>query len=303
MEDSISAVEDSLNQLALGKSVNRPRGHDIAGPGAYLAHMRAAAYGQGVSGFKTYTACAGSFRFHVYLFSTETGQLLTVIEANRLGQLRTGAATAVSVRHMARSDSSTVGLLGTGFQASTQLEAVCKVRPISEVKVYSPTAEHRVAFASRMTETLDVKVTPVDSPREAVEAADILITVTASRTPVFDGGWLRPGTHVAAVGGANEYVRELDDECVQRADLLVVDGLAQAKIECGELLMPASRGLIMWEQVRELWQIVSGAVPGRSLDDDVTIFKSLGMALWDIAVAKVVYDKAVARGVGVTMGN
>ena len=303
MEDSISAVEDSLNQLALGNSANRPRGHDIAGPGAYLAHMRAAAYDQGVSGFKTYTQAAGSFRFFVYLFSMDTGQLDAVIEANTLGRLRTGAATGVSVRYMARSDSSTVGLLGTGFQASTQLEAVCQVRRIAEARVYSPTPEHRIAFASRMSEALDMKVTPVDTPREAVEAADILVTVTASRTPVFDGKWLQPGTHIAAVGGANEYVRELDDECIQRADTIVVDDLAQAKIECGELLMPASRGLIMWEQVRELWQVVSGAVPGRSFDDDVTLFKSLGMALWDIAVAKVVYDKAVARGVGIMMGD
>jgi ornithine cyclodeaminase/alanine dehydrogenase-like protein (mu-crystallin family) len=303
MEESISAVEDSLNQLALGNSANRPRGHDIAGPGAYLAHMQAAAYEQGVTGFKTYTAASGGFRFFVYLFSTDTGQLHAVLEANRLGQLRTGAATGVGVRYIARSDSSTVGLLGTGFQASTQLEAVCQVRPIAEARVYSPTTEHKIAFAIRMTETLDMKVTPVDTPREAVEAADILITVTASRTPVFDGKWLQSGTHIAAVGGANEYIRELDDECIQRADAIVVDDLAQAKIECGELLMPASRGLIMWEQVRELWQVVSGAVPGRSFDDDVTLFKSLGMALWDIAVAKVVYDKAVARGVGIAMGD
>ena len=303
MEDSISAVEDSLNQLALGNSTNLPRGHDIAGPGAYLAYMQAAAYDEGVSGFKTYAVTSGGFRFFVYLFSTDTGQLRAVIEANRLGQLRTGAATGVSIRHMARSNSSTVGLLGTGFQAATQLEAVCQVRSIDQARVYSPTAEHRTAFANRMAEKLGIKVTPVDTPKEAVEAADIVITVTASRTPVFNGSWLQPGTHVTAVGGANEYVRELDDECIQRAVVLVVDDLAQAKIECGELLMPASRGLIMWEQVRELWQIVSGAVPGRSSDDDVTLFKSLGMALWDIAVARVVYDKAVAQGVGVVMGD
>ena len=265
--------------------------------------MQASAYHQGIFGFKTYTAASSSFRFFVYLFSADTGKLHAVIEANRLGQLRTGAATAVSVRHMARSDSSTVGILGTGFQASTQLEAVCQVRSISEARVYSPTVEHRTTFASRMAETLDMRVTPVDTPREVVEDADILITVTASPTPVFDGNWLRPGTHVAAVGGANEYVRELDDKSLKRADVLVVDDLAQAKIECGELLMPASRGLIFWEQVRELWQIVSGAVPGRRSDDDVTLFKSLGMALWDIAVAKVVYDKAVARGVGIAMGD
>jgi len=120
--------------------------------------------------------------------------------------------------------------------------------------------------------------------------------------PVLEGAWLSQGMHVAAVGGADPYVRELDDEAIQRADLIVVDDLAQAKIESGELMMPASRGLVLWEQMRELWQVVSGEVAGRKSDDDVTLFKSLGMGLWDIAAARVVYDNAVASDAGRRLG-
>ena len=131
------------------------------------------------------------------------------------------------------------------------------------------------------------------TPREVVESADILVTITNSRTPVFDGEWLRAGTHICAVGGANEYVTELDDATIQRADFIAVDSITQAKIECGELLMPASRGLILWEQVSELWQVVGGAKAGRRSAEDITLFKSLGMAMWDLAAAKVVYERYI----------
>ena len=210
----------------------------------------------------------------------------------------TGAASAVAARYMAREDASVVGVIGSGFQAVSQLEAICKVRPISSARVYSPNAEHRNAYAKDMSERLGIEVTPVQSARLAVEGVDILVTITASPTPVFDGDWLQPGTHVTAVGGANAYVTELDDITIQRSDVLVVDDVAQARIECGELIMPASRGIILWEQLRELWQVVGGVAPGRNSPQDITLFKSLGMALWDIAVAKAVYDKAVVQGVG-----
>ena len=127
------------------------------------------------------------------------------------------------------------------------------------------------------------------------------MTIAASPTPVCDGDWLQPGTHVTAVGGANAYVTELDDITIQRSDVLVVDDVAQARIECGEFMMPASRGIILWEQLRELWQVVGGVAPGRNNPQDITLFKSLGMALWDIAVAKAVHDRAVAQGVGTTI--
>ena len=263
--------------------------------------MEASADESGVYGFKTYTIVSETVHYFVYLFSAETGELLAVLQAKRLGQVRTGAATAVATRYMARKDASVVGVLGSGFQARTQLEAVCKVRSVSQARVYSPTPGHREAFASEMSGVLGIPVSPVDGPEKAVDGADILAVITSSVTPVFDGAWLGPGTHVVAVGGASPFVREFDETTLQRADLIVVDDLQQTRIESGEFMVPASTGVVMWEQVRELWQVVGGEVPGRTGPDDITLFKSLGMALWDVVAAKAVYQKAVARGVGTTL--
>ena len=293
VEEAVPVVEAVLKQQAAGAATNLPRGHTIAGPGVMLAHMTAALHEQGVFGFKVYSIVDGAYRFFVLLYSVETGDLLAVIEATALGRRRTGAASGVSVKYMAREDSAEVGILGSGFQASAQLEAICSVRLITKARVYSPNAERRSSFARRMSDSLGIDVVAVDSPREVVESADILVTITNSRTPVFEGEWLRAGTHICAVGGANEYVTELDDTTIQRADIIAVDSIAQARIECGELLMPASRGLILWEQLSELWQVVGGEKAGRRGDGDITLFKSLGMAMWDVAAAKVVYDRYV----------
>ena len=279
---------------------NRPRGHDIAAPGVSLAWMQAAAYGLGVYGFKTYTITPAGSRFFVYLYGIDCGGPLCILEANRLGQLRTGAASGVAASHMAREDASVVGVLGSGYQAGSQLEAIRCVRCISGARVYSPAIEHRTAYAEEMSQSLGIEVTPVDSAMRVVEGADILVTITSSATPVFDGAWLQPGTHITAVGGANAYVTELDDEAIQRSDVIVVDDAAQARIECGEFMIPAARGVLLWERVRELWQVVDGRTPGRGNPEDITLFKSLGMALWDVAVAKAVYDRAIDRGVGTT---
>lgn len=294
VEEAVPVVEAALRQQAMGTATNMPRGHTIAGPGVMLAHMTAALHEQGVFGFKVYSIVDGKYQFFVLLYSVESGDLLAVLEANQLGRRRTGAASGVSVKYMAREDSAEVGILGSGFQADAQLEAICGTRPIERVRVYSRNAENRAGFARRMTETLGIEVMAVDTPREVVESADILVTITNSPTPVFDGDWLLPGTHICAVGGANEYVTELDDTTIQRADFIAVDSIAQAKIECGELLMPTSRGLLLWEQVSELWQVVGGMKAGRRADDDITLFKSLGMAMWDVAAAKVVYERYVS---------
>ena len=293
VEEAVPVVEAVLKQQAAGTATNLPRGHTIAGPGVMLAHMTAALHEQGVFGFKVYSIVDGAYRFFVLLYSVATGDLLAVIEANQLGRRRTGAASGVSAKYMSREDSAEVGILGSGFQAGAQLEAICSVRPIERVRVYSRNPENRNGFARRMTETLSIEVVAADEPRAVVESADILVTISNSRTPVFDGEWLRAGTHICAVGGANEYVTELDDATIQRADFIAVDSIAQAKIECGELLMPASRGLILWEQVSELWQVVGGEKAGRRSAEDITLFKSLGMAMWDLAAAKVVYERYI----------
>ena len=295
VEETVPVVEAALKCQAAGTATNMPRGHTIAGPGVMLAHMSAALHEQGVFGFKAYSIVGGAYRFFVLLYSIQTGDLLAVFEANQLGRRRTGAASGVSAKYMAREDSAEVGILGSGFQAGAQLEAICSVRPIERVRVYSRSPENRSSFARRMSDTLGINVQAVDEPREAVESADILVTITNSPTPVFNGDWLRPGTHICAVGGANEYVTELDDTTIQRADIIAVDSIAQAKIECGELLMPTSRGLLLWEQVSEFWQVVGGMKEGRRASDDITLFKSLGMAMWDLAAAKVVYDKFISN--------
>ena len=293
VEEAVPVVEAVLKQQAAGTATNLPRGHTIAGPGVMLAHMTAALHEQGVFGFKVYSIVDGAYRFFVLLYSVATGDLLAVIEANQLGRRRTGAASGVSAKYMAREDSAEVGILGSGFQAGAQLEAICSVRPIERVRVYSRNPENRNGFARRMMETLSIEVVAADEPRAVVESADILVTISNSRTPVFDGEWLRAGTHICAVGGANEYVTELDDATIQRADFIAVDSITQAKIECGELLMPTSRGLILWEHVSELWQVVGGAKAGRRSAEDITLFKSLGMAMWDLAAAKVVYERYI----------
>ena len=294
VEEAVPVVEAALKQQAVGAATNMPRGHTIAGAGLMLAHMTAALHEQGVFGFKTYSIVDGAYRFFVLLYGIETGDLLAVLEANQLGRRRTGAASGVSAKYMSREDSTEVGILGSGFQADAQLEAICSARAIERVRVYSRDAANRNGFARRMTDSLGIEVRAVDEPREAVESADILVTITNSTTPVFSGEWLRPGMHICAVGGANEYVTELDDATIRRADIIAVDSIAQAKIECGELLMPASRGLLLWERVSEFWQVVGGEKEGRRSDDDITLFKSLGMATWDLAAAKVVYERYIS---------
>ena len=298
MEAALSAVESSLRHQASGAALNNPRRRLTAGPDTYVSTMMAADNELGVFGFKTYTFAGGVYQFFVFLSDSRSGDLLAIVEANRLGQLRTGAASGVATRFMSRSDAATVAVLGSGYQARTQLEAVNMVRRLGLAKVFSPNPEHRSAYAAEMSETLRLEVTASDSAQDAVEGADIVITITSSRTPVLEGAWLQQGVHLAAAGGADPYVTELDDAAVQRADLIVVDDREQAKIESGELMMPVSRGLVMWEHMPELWQVVGGQVPGRSRPEDVTLFKSLGMALWDIAAAKAVYDRAIAAGAG-----
>lgn len=302
VEDAIPVIETALAQQAAGNVANLPRAHDIAGEGAFLAHMQAALYEQGVFGFKSYSASGGVYRFFVALYSMQTGLPLALMQANSLGRIRTGAASGVSASHMARRNSGVVGMLGSGYQAGAQLRAICAVRPIKAALVFSPNPDRRKDFARRMTAALGVETIAVDDPREVVDAADILVTITNSREPVFGGDWLRPGMHICAVGGANEYATELDDAAIRRADIIAVDSVAQAKMECGELLMPASRGVILWEQLTEFCQIVGGERPGRRGRDDITLFKSLGMAMWDVAAAKAVYDRAVARGAGIRIG-
>jgi ornithine cyclodeaminase/alanine dehydrogenase-like protein (mu-crystallin family) len=306
MEETIAAVEAVFKSQAAGDATNEPRRRLRAG-GAVLQVMSAAVSGfndsfggeyKGLLGLKSYVVTRNKARFYVNLYDAESGELLALIEADKLGQMRTGAASGVATKYLARAGAKTVGVYGTGWQAQSQLEAVCAARDIESVKVYSRSPENRARFCQEMSARLGgVEIAPVERPEDAADA-DVIVTITTSREPVLQGAWLKPGTHINAAGGNSILRRELDDEAVRRSSFIAVDSIDQAKIEAGELVMAVEKGLLTWERVRELRYVVSGEMRGRTGDDQITLFKSLGVAIEDVATASVLYRKAKEQNVG-----
>jgi alanine dehydrogenase len=294
---AMEAVEEVMRNQAEGWATNRPR-YRVASQTSLLHVMAAGDKRLGVAGLKVYTTARKGTRFLVLLYDSGNGDMLAMIEADRLGQMRTGAASGVATKYMARADADTVGIYGTGWQAETQLMAVCAATRIRSVKAYSRNAERREAFARKMTDLLQVEVAPVATPEEAARGQSIVITATTSRQPVLDGSWIEPGTHVNAAGSNFLSKAEIDVETIRRASIIAVDSIEQSKVEAGDLLPAIERGVIWWESVRELGEIIAGYVPARLSDDDITIFKSNGIALQDIATALRVYNLARERGVG-----
>lgn len=296
MEDALQAVEEALRLQARGDAANEPR-RRVRAAGATLHVMSGAVANfagyAGLLGLKSYTVTRQGARFFFSLFDAESGRLLALIEADKLGQMRTGAASGVATRHLARSGASTVGIYGAGWQARSQLEAVSKVRGIGRVLVHSRDSGRREKFCREMAELTGISdIRPASGPEEAAQS-DILITITSSREPVLLGEWIRPGTHINAAGGNSILRRELDDEALAKSSLLAVDSIDQARIEAGELVGAVERGLLRWERVRELKYIVNGDMPGRTGDEQITLFKSLGIAIEDLTTAAVVYRKAL----------
>jgi len=297
MQMALAAVEDALKQQGLGTATNNPRSR-VRLPTGQLHMMGAALPTRGVFGYKAYTAVKGKVRFHVMLYSTESGELLAVLQADRLGQMRTGAASGVATKHMARADAHTVGIFGTGWQARSQLEAVCAVRAIQAIKAFGRDAVRRQAFCTAMSRQLDIPVEPAVSPEAVVKGMDVVITATSARDPLFDGHWLEPGTHVNAIGSNALIRREIDDTVARRSALIIVDSKEQAHLECGDLLGALERGVVHWEQIRELGDVVAGMTPGRRQPSDITLFESHGLAIWDLAAGMAVYEAAKAKGIG-----
>jgi alanine dehydrogenase len=297
MEMAIATVEDALKQQGLGTALNNPRTR-VRLPTGQLHMMGAALPTRGVIGYKAYTAFRGKTRFHVMLYSTESGELLAMLQADRLGQMRTGAASGVATKYLARDDVQTVGIFGTGWQARSQLEAVCAVRHIQSIKAYGRDATRRQTFCTEMSRQLQIPVEPAATPEATVKGTDVVITSTNARDPLFDGNWLEPGAHVNAIGSNALIRREIDDTTVRRSALIVVDSKEQARLECGDLLGVLERGLIHWEQIRELGDVVAGYIPARQQSSDITLFESHGLAIWDLAAGMAVYDAAKAKGIG-----
>jgi len=234
----------------------------------------------------------------VPLFQAESGDLVALIEADYLGQMRTGAASGVATRFMAREEACTAGIVGTGLQARTQLEAIALVRKLESVRAFGRDPKRKEQFAKEMTARLQIPVTAVSSAEEAVRGADIIITSTTSTNPVVEGRWLQPGMHINAIGANFPQKRELDDDAVHRAGIVAVDSREQSRQESGDLIHAFGGDESQWSRVQELAEIVAGKTPGRTSSAQITLFKSNGIAIEDIVVAGRIYELARERGIG-----
>jgi ornithine cyclodeaminase/alanine dehydrogenase-like protein (mu-crystallin family) len=297
MEVALAAVEESLRRMALEEVQNVPRAR-CQSDHVMLHTLSAAAKSLGYIGYKAYVTSRKGAQFHVALYDGKSGALLALIQADYLGQMRTGAASGVATQYMARPDATEVGLYGSGKQARTQLEAVCKVRKVRRVQVYSRNDDNRRRFADEMSTRLQVEVESVPRPEMAAQDKDIIITATTSREPVLNGHWIAEGTHLNAIGSNFLGKAELDTVAVRRCESIVVDSKEQARLEAGDFAQALEDGSIHWADIHELGQVIVGRFTGRAHPQDVTLFKSLGIAVEDVATAAKVYEKAKAEGVG-----
>jgi alanine dehydrogenase len=290
--DAVEAVEGCFARIARGAVENRPR-YRVGLEDGRLHVMAAADLELRRAGVKTYVGFAEGTRFVVALFAADAPELLAVIDADRLGQLRTGAASAVAARHLARPGARSIGLIGTGWQAQGQLACLREVLPdLERVVAYSRDAARLEEFCRRFD------CESGEYNRDAAEQ-DVVVTITTSRDPVLRGEWLRPGALVCAAGANRLAGRELDNAVLERATFVCCDSLEQARLEAGDLVEPVERGVLDWLEVHELAEVVGGEIAGRQQDDDIVLFKSLGIAAEDLAVAALVYERAREQGVGV----
>jgi len=301
MTAAMAALEEAFRHLAEGRAENQPRHRVITPAKTVLHYMAAADYATGYFGMKIYASGPKGIRFFVPLYQIASGEMVALVEADVLGQMRTGAASGLATRYMAREDATEVGLIGTGLQARTQLLGVAAARPLKRIRVFSRDEKRREDFARRMSEELGIPVEAQSGGEAAIREADIVIAATTAREPVILGRWLKAGAHVNAIGANFPNRRELDSEVIERASWIVVDSVEQSKIEAGDLIVPFAGQAERWNGVRELSDLVThaaGRVPSGKNRREITLFKSNGVALEDIAVARLVYELAQQRNVG-----
>jgi ornithine cyclodeaminase/alanine dehydrogenase-like protein (mu-crystallin family) len=298
MPMAIAAVEDISRKQADATVLVHPRRRFELPDRGFFHYMAALDTADGYVGMKQYTYVKGKLAFVVTLYSTATGELLALIEADYLGQLRTGAASGVATKYLARKLAKSAAIIGTGGQARTQLEAIHNVRMLESVYVFGRDAQRRNRFCEEMGEQLGTNVYPMESAAAAVEHAEVICTATTAAHPVLLGQDLPAGVHINAIGANHAHKQELDEAAVAKANVIFVDSLAQSNQEAGDLIIPFAKQPQRWAEVKELADLVAGKVAGRANDAQTTLFKSNGIASWDLAVAMKVYALAKERGLG-----
>jgi alanine dehydrogenase len=282
--EAVDVIEACFRRMAAGAVENRPRYRLRLEHGA-LAVMAASDLELGYAGAKVYAGFADGARFVLDLFRTDRADLVAVIDADKLGQLRTGAASGVAARHLAKPGARTLGVIGCGWQAETQVACI---------RAAVPTIERVVAYCRTESRLRDFCAAndcePGESNRDPA-ACDVVVTVTGSPDPVVRGEWLEPGALVCAVGANDGRRRELDNVVLERASFVCCDSRDDARLESADLIDPIAGGVLDWLEVHELQEVVAGETTGRQSDDDIVVFKSNGLAAWDIAAAAAVVEK------------
>jgi alanine dehydrogenase len=289
--EAVEAIEGSFRRLAAGRVDNKPR-YRVGLDDGRLAVMSAADLELGYAGAKVYAAFAAGARFVLLLFRSDRPELAAVIEADKLGQLRTGAATGVAAKYLARAGASTLGVFGCGWQARGQVAGVRAALPSIERVV-----AHCRTEASLQEFCTEVGAEPAEEPNDPA-AQDVVVTITNSRDPVLRGEWLPGGALVCAAGANVPRARELDNVVLERAVFVCCDSREQARIESADLIEPIQNGVLDWLEVHELQEVVAGEVSGRSSPQDIVLFKSNGLAAWDVALGAAVLERALAEGRG-----
>ena len=289
--DALSALEECFQRLARGEVDNRPRLRQRVDGGAF-AVMSAVDHELRLAGLKSYIWVPSGTPFVVCLFDIDRGELVAVIEADKLGQLRTGAASGVAAKYLAREGAETLGVIGCGWQAESQVACIREAVPtIDRVVAYCRDEERLNAFCRK------VNAEPGEMHQDA-GAQDVVVTATTSRDPVLRGEWLQQGALICAIGANDRRSRELDNAVLQRASFVSCDSIEQAKLESGDLIEPIEQGVLDWLEVHELHEVVAAEVQGRQSADDIVLFKSNGLAAWDVAAGALALERAREQGVG-----
>ncbi len=304
MPDALEAVEEVFREQGEGNVHNVPRVRAPVKGGIVRITAAVLSY-RGYYGVKiSSTAVFGSNAGRMFcLYKEESGELCAIVQVFAMGALRTGAASGIATKYMANPEASTLGVVGSGRQARTQVEAIFAVRPIRHVKVYSPTKVNREQFCRDIAEQFKVEAAAVDDAENAVRDSEIVVSATTSEQPVVYGRWLRRGAHVNAIGANYEHRRELDRDAVLAAAVIAADDVEQVRYESTDLGIAVKHGTMSWDRVVSLGDIVAGKIEGRKYVTDITLFKSLGVAIEDVALAARAYEKALAAGVGLTLPN
>jgi len=300
MKDAVSLVEEAMRARAEGRASDVPRVRTRV-PQGTLHVLEAAAPDLNCIGYKAYYSSPTGTRFHVHLYDMAKGPLDAILEASHLGMVRTGAASGVATRYLAREDASIVAMIGAGKQAVGQLEAVCEVRHVREVRVWSRKTGTADKFCDALSRRLKVDMKVVGSGADAVRGAHIVNVVTKAATPVLRGEWLEPGQHINAAGSNSLIRRELDEAAVKRAGYITVDSRNTARNESGDLLPLTETGFLDWDTLTEIGEVIIGRARRRSSPDEITLYESHGLGIQDLYVAHRILELARTRDVGVDL--